>query len=123
MLNFIGTKALCADVHSLNAAVSFNLDSLDVGIPDSVRSSMRMADIVSEVCTLATNFTFCHNDTSSRFKIQATTYVYYQRHFANARPDFNFLHSFLSHFSEIRFRKGDAPEAAGSAVSCGLPLP
>ena len=44
-----------------------------------------MADIVSEMCTLATNFTFCHNDTSSRFKIQATTYVYYQRHFPNAR--------------------------------------
>ena len=40
MLNFIGTKALSADVHSLNAAVSFNLDPLDVGIPDSVRSSM-----------------------------------------------------------------------------------
>lgn len=40
VLDFTGTKALCADVHSLDAAVSFNLDLLDVGVPDSVGSSM-----------------------------------------------------------------------------------
>ena len=37
---------------------------LDVRIPDPIRSSMRMADVVAEMSALATNITFSHLRTS-----------------------------------------------------------
>ena len=51
-------------MHSLGSAVHFALNLLNVGVPDSVRSSMRMADVVTEVNALAAYITFCHDDTS-----------------------------------------------------------
>ena len=35
-----------------------------VGIPDSVGSSMRMADVISKMSALAADITFCHLNTS-----------------------------------------------------------
>ena len=52
-------------MHSLGTAVYLALYVSDIGIPDSVGSSMRMAYIVSEMNALATNITFSHLDTSS----------------------------------------------------------
>ena len=51
-------------MHSLGSAVHFAFNLLNVGVPDSVRSSMGMADVVSEVSALATYITFSHDDTS-----------------------------------------------------------
>ncbi len=62
--DFTGTHATCADMHSLLGAVNIYCYSLDVGIPDSVGSSMRMADVVAEVSALAADITFCHLNTS-----------------------------------------------------------
>ena len=47
-------------MHSLGTAVHLALYATDIGIPDSVASSMRMADIVTEVNALAAYITFCH---------------------------------------------------------------
>ena len=51
-------------MHSLLSAVYVNSYLLDVGIPDSVGSSMRMADVVSKMSALAADITFCHLNTS-----------------------------------------------------------
>lgn len=36
MLDLAGTKALGADIHSLDSAVRLDLDLLNIGIPDTV---------------------------------------------------------------------------------------
>ena len=61
---FVGSKAACAYMHSLCETVNLNGYVLNVRIPNSVRSSMRMAYVVSEMYALATNITFSHFDTS-----------------------------------------------------------
>lgn len=60
-----GLQAAGADMHSLGTAVYLALYTSDIGIPDSVGSSMRMAYIVTEMNALATNITLSHLDTSS----------------------------------------------------------
>ena len=52
-------------MHPFGIAIHLALYSLDIRIPDCIASSMRMAHIVSEMNTLATNITFRHLDTSS----------------------------------------------------------
>ena len=59
-LDLAGSKAAGAHMHSLLRAVYGNSDLLDVGIPDSVGSSMRMADVISKMSALAADITFCH---------------------------------------------------------------
>ena len=56
----------------------------------------------------------------SKFRRQHT---YTTRDILQMQEQFFIFYSILSHFPETRFRKGDVPEAAGSAVSCGSPLP
>jgi hypothetical protein len=51
-------------MHLFVRAVYFNGDSLNIRIPDSVGSSMRMADVVAEMSALATDITFSHLNTS-----------------------------------------------------------
>ena len=51
-------------MHSLLSAVDVHSNLLDIGIPDSVGSSMRMADVVAEMSALATDITFSHLNTS-----------------------------------------------------------
>ena len=63
-LNFAGSQASGAYMHFLVCAVYFNSNSLHIRIPDSVGSSMRMADVVAEMSALATDITFSHLNTS-----------------------------------------------------------
>ncbi len=51
-------------MHSLGTAVHLALYATDVGIPDSVASSMRMADIVTKMYAFAANITLSHTNTS-----------------------------------------------------------
>jgi predicted ABC-type sugar transport system permease subunit len=48
----------------LVSAIHLAFYILNVGIPDSVGSSMRMADVISEMSALTTNITFSHLRTS-----------------------------------------------------------
>ena len=59
-LDLAGSKAAGADVHSLLSAAYVHSNLLDIGIPDSVGSSMRMADVISKMSALAADITFCH---------------------------------------------------------------
>ena len=52
-------------MHSLGTTVYFALFASNVGNPNSVRSSMRMAYVVTEMNAFSTNITFSHLDTSS----------------------------------------------------------
>lgn len=53
-------------MHSPGTAVYLALYASDIGIPDSVGPSMRMAYVVAEMNALAANITFSHFDTSSK---------------------------------------------------------
>ena len=65
MVDFAGSETFRADIHLLGiAAVDLHADALNVGIPDAVGSSMRMADVVTEMSALSTDFTLCHDHTS-----------------------------------------------------------
>jgi hypothetical protein len=75
MLNLAGTQALCADIHPLCTAVDLNGHLLYIRVPDSIGSSMRMADVVAEMSAFSTDFTLGHDYTSSRFKIWYTTLI------------------------------------------------
>ena len=59
-VDLAAAKAAGAHMHSLLGAVNADGDLLDVGIPDPVGSSMRMADVVSKMSALATDITFGH---------------------------------------------------------------
>ena len=64
MLYFTGAKALCADIHFLYSAGNLDRYSLNIGVPDTIGSSMRMADVISEMSAFSTDFAFCHVNTS-----------------------------------------------------------
>ena len=51
-------------MHSLLRAVHSNSNSPYVGIPDSIGSSMRMADVIAEMSALAADITLRHLNTS-----------------------------------------------------------
>ena len=53
-----GLKAACADMQPFITAIHLALYPLDIGFPNCVGSSIRMAYIVTEMNALATNFTF-----------------------------------------------------------------
>jgi hypothetical protein len=59
-LNLPAFQAGSADVHLLCAAFGFDTNGLDVRFPDSVRSSMRMADVIAKMNILAADTAFCH---------------------------------------------------------------
>ena len=48
-------------MHSPCTTVDFTFNASDVGIPDTVGSSMGMAYVVTEMSALSTNCTFCHD--------------------------------------------------------------
>lgn len=74
-LDLTGSKAAGADVHSLLSAVDVHSNLLDVGIPDSVRSSMRMADVISKMSAFAADITFCHLKHLLTYIFGSTTFV------------------------------------------------
>ncbi len=54
-------------MHSPRTTVDLTFNASDVGIPDTVGSSMGMAYVVTKMSAFATNITFCHDCTSSNF--------------------------------------------------------
>ena len=65
--NPAGLQAACANEHSPCTTVDFTFNASDVGIPDTVGSSMGMAYVVTEMSAFATNIAFCHDCTSSNY--------------------------------------------------------
>jgi hypothetical protein len=61
---FVGFQAFCAYVHSFDCAIHIAFYSFDVGLPNVVGSSMRMAYVISKMNALTTNITFSHLYTS-----------------------------------------------------------
>ena len=59
-LHFTGSEAGSTNVHLMSSSVDFYGYMLDVGLPHSVASSMRMAHIVSEMSSFITNSTSSH---------------------------------------------------------------
>ena len=62
--NPAGLQAACANVHSPCTTVDFTFNASDVGIPDTVGSSMGMAYSITKVSRLFANSTFSHDSTS-----------------------------------------------------------
>ena len=88
MLNLAGAKALRTDIHFFLVAADLNAHSLDVGIPDPVGSSVRMADIISEMSTFSANLTLCHDNTSND--------LYYFGNYPGRSMKFPILNSYKS---------------------------
>ena len=61
---FAGLQARCTNMKSFRRTVNTTFHILYVGIPNSIRSSMRMAYVVSEMSAFTTNITFSHLCTS-----------------------------------------------------------
>lgn len=59
-----GSQTASAHMQPLVSAIHLAFYILNVGIPDSVGSSMRMADVISEMSAPTTNITFSHLRTS-----------------------------------------------------------
>ena len=74
-LDLAGSKAAGADVHSLLSAAYVHSNLLDIGIPDSVGSSMRMADVISEMSAFAADITFRHLKHLLTFLFGSTTFI------------------------------------------------
>ncbi len=55
-------------MHSLGSAIHLALYALNIGVPDCIASSMRMADIITEMYALAANITLSHLNTSLTHK-------------------------------------------------------
>ena len=71
-LHFAGLQAGSANIHLLSAFSNFDPNGLDVGFPDVIGPSMRMADIVAKVHAFSANSAFCHNRTSFHLVMQHT---------------------------------------------------
>ncbi len=67
VLNSARFHAASADVHLLVLAVHFDGHVLNIRMPDTIGSSMRMADVVAEVCAFSADITFRHFYTSRLF--------------------------------------------------------
>ena len=65
--NFSASQARSTNIHLLSGSIYFTFYGFNVRLPHSVTSSMRMADILSKMCTFSTNAAFCHNCTSLQF--------------------------------------------------------
>ena len=59
-LNLVGTKASSTDVDMARSTVNNSLYALDVGLPSSVRTSVRVRDFDTKGHALAADIAFCH---------------------------------------------------------------
>ena len=59
-LNLVGTQASCTDVYMARSTVNDRFDTLDVGLPCTVGSSVRMGDLNAERNALAADIALCH---------------------------------------------------------------
>ena len=58
--NLVGTQASCTDVYMARSTVNNSFYALDVGLPSSVGTSMRVRDLNTESHTLAADIALCH---------------------------------------------------------------
>ena len=58
--DFAGTKTPCTDVNMARGTIDNGLHPFDIGLPRSVRPSVRMGDLDPECDTLAANLALCH---------------------------------------------------------------
>ena len=63
-LYFAGLQTLRTNIKPFRGTVYFATDRLNVGFPNVVGSSMRMAHVISEMCAFSANCTCCHRVTS-----------------------------------------------------------
>lgn len=74
-LNLVGTQASCADIYMARSTVNDCLDTFDVGLPCTVRTSVRMGDLDTECYALAADIAFCHRmHLLAAWKIRFTRY-------------------------------------------------
>ena len=59
-LNLVGTQASCTDINMARSSVNDRLHALDVGLPCTVCTSVRMGDLNTERNTLAADIALCH---------------------------------------------------------------
>ena len=64
-LYLVGLKAGCAYINPLRSTIHNRTNALDVGFPDVIGSSMRVAHIISEVSRLITIKTLSHGSGTS----------------------------------------------------------
>ncbi len=62
--HFAGTQATGAGVHALGSAVDDSLNTLDVGLPSPVGTTMGVGNLDAKGHVLAAEITFCHICTS-----------------------------------------------------------
>ena len=62
--NLTGTQAASACVNALRSAVDDSLNTLDVGLPGTIRTPVRVGHSNAERNVLAAEFTLCHIRTS-----------------------------------------------------------
>lgn len=68
--HFAGLQAGSANIHLLCAFSNLDPDGLDVGFPNVIGTSMRMADIVAKVNAFSADSAFRHNRTSFVFTLR-----------------------------------------------------
>ena len=74
-LNLVRTQASCTDIHMARSTVNDCLDTFDVGLPCTVRTSVRMGDLDTECYALAADIAFCHRmHLLAAWKIKFTRY-------------------------------------------------
>ncbi len=59
-LHLVGTEASGTDVHMAGRTIHNRLHALDVGLPATVASSVRVGHLNTEGNALAADITFCH---------------------------------------------------------------
>ena len=78
-LNLAGTQTSGTNMQRLVGTADYTLNIFYVRVPDTIGSSMGMADIITEMRSLATNITFCHDKHLLAPNLQNTTRVFYQK--------------------------------------------
>ena len=58
--DFTGTEASCTDIYMTRCAVNNSLDTLYVGFPSPVGSSVRVGNLNAECHAFVANLAFCH---------------------------------------------------------------
>ena len=60
-LNLVGTEASGTSVHMARSTVDNSLDTLDIGLPSTVGTSVGVGDLDTKGNALATIITLCHS--------------------------------------------------------------
>ena len=85
-LYLTGAKAACANIHLFLSTAYQHGYTLNIRVPDLVGSSVRMADVVTEMNALAADFTFRH-DGPPRNTIRFARNIRYDNRFFSIMQD------------------------------------